>query len=201
MRDVSDTVLGALIAAMGTIVGAVLGPVLARPKPDSKGERTATGQRAKWLFLGAGIGFVVALCIFAVWVASSDGGAARLSIVSPGMNQTVPRGEIEVRGTWSNIDEHDAPRLIVYSPDIRRFYPDAEPIDQDNDGNWSARVVVGVADDVGKMFDLIAITSDASAKKSIEQYLAEGARTGDYPGLKQLPAGATRQDTVTVVRE
>lgn len=117
------------------------------------------------------------------------------------MDETVPSRQIEVRGTWSSVSDADEPRLVIYVPELDLFYPDAELIDLYADGEWSAMVVVGGPDDSEEEFQIIATTSASEGQNAIGEYLDRGRESGDWPGMRPLPGGVTRHDSVSVVRE
>ena len=191
----TEPVVIALITVLGGIVGNLSSAWIQRgPGPNP------TRGRTRWLVLGAVAGLVLGLAGFGIvrWI---GGGEPALSIDAPQSGATVPWQQIEVRGTWSNVSDRDAPRLIVYVDDLRLFYPDAEMLDLTADGKWSARVLLGNENDSGKTFDIIAITSNAEAQEVIDEYLDQGRETGVWPGMPALPDGATRRASVTVVRQ
>lgn len=186
----------ALITTVGGIIGAVLA---ARIGPHPRPRRSAP-EKAKWFLLGAGAGLTLALIGFGVGRACCNGGP-ELSIGSPEMHETVPPREIEARGTWRNVSKADEPRLVIYVPELDLFYPDAEILDLDANGEWSARTLIGGGDDSEMVFHIIATTSSAEAQNAIGEYLDKGRETGDWPGMRPLPEGVTRHHSITVVRE
>ena len=91
--------------------------------------------------------------------------------------------------------------LVVYWVDGNRYYPAVEPIDFEVGGDWSIRASVGQEDDGGVVFDLIVVLNDAEAQAKLENYLDEvRASGGSSVGLRQLPEGSRRLDTVSVTR-
>ncbi len=49
-------------------------------------------------------------------------------------------------------------------------------------------------------FDVNAVLADPSATSAFKKYLQDGATTGNFPGLLELPSGAQIEDTVSVTR-
>lgn len=193
----SEPVIIALITVIGGITGSLLGALVGR---DRRPDRRPVRGRAVAFLLGAGAALFLVLGGYAV-VQWFSGSGPELSIVSPRNDATVAQQQIEVRGTWTNVTEADAPRLIVHVPEIGYFYPDAETLDLDAGGEWTARIGVGSVDDSGKRFDIIATTGNAEAQRTIEEYLDRGQEAGIWPGLPELPEGVIRHATATVVRQ
>ena len=70
------------------------------------------------------------------------------------------------------------------------------------EGDWtSPGLFVGQAGDTGKPFDIVIILAGSSAANQFWNYLQQGAATGKYPPIEQLPAGAHEFTRVDVIRK
>jgi hypothetical protein len=69
-----------------------------------------------------------------------------------------------------------------------------------SDGKWSAdNVRVGQPDENGLIATIYAIVATEAASVEFKEYFEE--HTTDFPGLPQLPNGATITHSITVTRK
>ncbi|MDQ1293747.1 MAG: hypothetical protein QG608_1628 [Actinomycetota bacterium] len=64
----------------------------------------------------------------------------------------------------------------------------------------SPTVYIGRDTDAGEHIDVIAVVADKAASGVFSAYLRDGLKTGDFPGIPQLPKGALEYDRVETVR-
>lgn len=91
-------------------------------------------------------------------------------------------------------------RMALYIPSVGKYYPQEEPIVVNPDGSWYYRCSIGSSGDNGKQFQIIVVSADSNAQSAFDSYIANGKKTGDYPGMAALPGGATNLASATVTR-
>lgn len=141
----------------------------------------------------------VAVAVIVNWINDPDGPPPSAVITDPATGAYVDR-VARVAGTSSDIDDPTRVMLIVYWPDGRRYYPAAEPLDFEANGDWSGRASVGQGGDSGVGFDLILVLNDDRAQRQLMDYLEPVVAGGSAPGITDLPEGAQRLDTTSVTR-
>lgn len=182
----------AIWAALIAAVGSVLAAVVTRWTPSP----TAQKRLIALSFVLA----AVTLIAVGTWWVTRPGPAPQLTITDPS-DQSLVEMSTRVSGSSANISREDRVMLVVYWVDGNRYYPAVEPIDFEVGGDWSIRASVGQEDDGGVVFDLIVVLNDAEAQAKLENYLDEvRASGGSSVGLRQLPEGSRRLDTVSVTR-
>jgi len=112
--------------------------------------------------------------------------------------------EVAVRGLYS-VDLQGRLWPVVYV--AGRYHP------QDEGGNppvmakgtWYGTVRFGDCThperDRGKAFQLVLVTADEQADRAFRDYIDKARRTGDFPGLEELPPGAVERARVQVIRD
>jgi hypothetical protein len=70
-----------------------------------------------------------------------------------------------------------------------------------NDSNWTVTARIGLAGDLGRVFDLELVAADNQADASFRRYLNIAAAKGSYPGMPILPQGVLLLQSVEVQRE
>ena len=90
--------------------------------------------------------------------------------------------------------------MFTQNPGSSHFNPQPQAAVINPAGGWTSQTFVGSGGDAGKQFQILAVTADAAAVNTITGYLARARQTGNYPGLPQIPAGATVYDKVPVIR-
>jgi hypothetical protein len=119
-------------------------------------------------------------------------------------NQHVPCENL-ARGTYPD-DLEDAIWPVVFISG--RYYPqdDGGKAAQKANGEWYQNVRFGDCTnnpevDSGKAFQLIILTANEATNLEFENYFSNGRKTGQWPGMKELPAGAEEQVRIIVIRE
>jgi hypothetical protein len=125
--------------------------------------------------------------------------AAEVKVTSPAKDSTVSMSEM-VSGTSRNVPAGEKIWVVVYVHDVRRYYPQNDAAVVQPDGAWNSPASFGVPRDRGLKFDALAVTVDAAAEGAFRSYLKGATDRNDFPGLPQLPPGATQRDRVTVTR-
>jgi hypothetical protein len=126
--------------------------------------------------------------------------ATTVKITYPDDKGMVEQGET-VRGTSQNIPAGQKIWVVIFIPKVGRYYPQNNPATVQPDGNWNSLTSFGVPKDKGLKFDVLAVTTDGNAQNAFRDYLKDARDKSDFPGLEQLPAGATQQHNVTVTRK
>lgn len=139
---------------------------------------------------------VVSIGFFLFWPKPIEEG----KITYP-MNQSLCRQTETIQGTSHNIANDKKIWVVVFPQEAGRYYPQNKPADVAVNGNWSSITYIGVPEDVGKRFDILAIGADKSVQDSISVYLAVARDKSDAAGLEQLPDGAVLYDRISVIRE
>ena len=103
-----------------------------------------------------------------------------------------------VRGTSQKIAEGQAIWIVVYVDG--RYYPQDDPADVQVDGDWSSLAFIGIEEDVGRKFDIIAVLANKDAQDAFNAYLVQAKVKKTWPGLEKLPNGAEIYDRITVTR-
>ncbi|HSU16979.1 hypothetical protein [Longimicrobium sp.] len=194
-------VMVAVIGLAGSVTVKVVEHRLARAEaPDALGRRRRTAKSPR-----AGILFYICLGMLVGGVA----GAALPRLIrrtAPELRITHPadggRAAIQetIRGTSRNLPPGDSVWVVVYIPSTARYYPQDRPADVQAGGGWNALARLGVEQDAGRRFEVLAVAADAATRAAFAAYLAEGARRRSWPGLERLPATAREHDRVAVTR-
>ena len=123
-----------------------------------------------------------------------------IEITYPHDNDTVEISET-VEGTSQNIPEGQVIWIVVYPHPVDRYYPYNDPADIQVNGEWASLVVIGVEEDAGMKFDIIAVLADESAQDTFDAYLKQAEATNNWSGLDAIPSGAVIYGRVTVTRK
>jgi hypothetical protein len=164
-------------------------------------------QRHTWLGLTMliGVTLVLGLSILASSDTAEPGASNKppdVAITSLQDGEQAPMMMDTVRGTSKNLSPGQEIWLVVVVQGSGRFYPQEGPISVQADGDWaSPSVFLGVKNDSGKKFHILAVLATQEAGNAFAKHLEEGGQTDNYPGLQRLPAGAVEYDRVTVTRE
>ena len=134
------------------------------------------------------------------WRILSRDAGADLKIVSPAGGDSVGLPEV-VRGTSRRIPQEQSIWLVVYSHAVNRYYPQNDPADVQQNGNWASICYLGLDQDAGKKFDIIATLSNSAVRKEFRSYLDTAKEKQSWPGLERLPESTVIYDRVTVVRK
>lgn len=122
-----------------------------------------------------------------------------VKITSLRPRQRVPSKVSEIRGTSTRLRPGQEIWIIVIS--LSRYYPQDGPVIIERNGNWaSPPAFIGTDRDVGRTFYVLAVLANSQAGTALDHYLEVGNQTGNYPGIKRLPAGAQEYYRVPVIR-
>jgi len=110
-----------------------------------------------------------------------------VTITYPKNGATVNR-EQQVRGTSENVPEGSTVWIVIYV--VNRYYPQPD-FRIDNTGSWTCNALIGIENNYGKDFDVIALVADKNAHNEL-------VNNGE---LTSLPIGAKEYDRITVTRE
>lgn len=108
-----------------------------------------------------------------------------------------------VRGTAKGVPESSELWVVVYAPDIERFFPadPAKRVIREGKTNWSDVAYVGASpkdDNVDDPYELQIVSASKSASRLFADYVRGPARE---LGLQTLPSGTERLDKVFVTRD
>ncbi len=107
---------------------------------------------------------------------------------------------ILVQGTARNLRPGEKIWVFTQNPGDSHFNPQPQAAVVSSSGSWSSQTFVGSAGDAGKQFQILVAVADSAAATTIISYLANANRTGNFPGLPKLPAGARLYGQVPVIR-
>ena len=149
---------------------------------------------------GLSIGLIILAVVLGVRVFSPST-APSVTIASP---QDGSRAGIvvPVEGRSAHIGSDRSIWLFVQPHLAPKFHPQPGPVPRRLTGEWSGRVQLGDPSHEpaeGEKFDVLAVLTTRQASAVIERYLARSARSGSYPGLDVLPAGAEIGGEITVL--
>lgn len=129
---------------------------------------------------------------------TTDGGAGpSVEITDPADGAIVPP-EVLVEGTAIDLQEGTVIWTVVQVGGL--FFPQREAVLVR--GDWTALAFIGGGpQDSGVRFDILAVIMDAGGAQQFVDWLDEGERTGQYPGLSSLPPNSEPAARVQVVLE
>jgi hypothetical protein len=106
-----------------------------------------------------------------------------------------------LRGTAKGVAESDELWIVLYSPDIERFFPGdpAERVTRRGSTRWSAVAFFGKskAADVGASYELQIVSAGTTASRRLADFTSGAARD---VGLQSLPSGTRKLADVFVTR-
>jgi hypothetical protein len=181
--EVSST-LGMVITPSVAITPST--PIRPPPLPPTPGR----GRHRRVIVAAAsllGVTLLILLVVLLTW--------PWITIVEPANGSRVP-GEVTARGTGRNIPAGQTVWGVVQ---IGGQYWPQRPVTRVG-GDWTCLVGFGggAKELDGRQFELLVVTADADTNKAWLDWIAEGERTGNYPGLNGLPDGVMTYDKVTV---
>ncbi len=106
-----------------------------------------------------------------------------------------------VRGTFEGLPEGKVIWVVLFIPDVGRYYPQNRPADLEAGNKWSSLAYLGIPSDTGKRFDILAVVADSEAQNAFNAYLAEARDRNNWAGLETLPPGAVIHARITVTRK
>ena len=101
-----------------------------------------------------------------------------------------------IRGRSKNIPKNMMIWIIVYSYTSKKYFPNHNPAQIDNNGNWSSPTIIGSTADDGKRFSISAYLIDENIRNKLE---AEFNRL-DFAGLEILPLNMQLYHRISVYR-
>ena len=112
-------------------------------------------------------------------------------------------GSEVITGTSQNIPADQKIWIVIFNHASTRFYPQDRAADAQANGDWASATAFGVPADKGKniQFDIVAVTVDKNGEAEFEKYLNTARASNSFPGLKDLPKGASIRARLTVTRE
>ncbi len=105
----------------------------------------------------------------------------------------------DMSGIAKNIPEGDEIWIFVHPHTVNKYYPERSSAVIQN-GEWSLSVGIGSENDAGKEFDIIVVLADTNAQEEINTYFAECEKTGEWPGMDNIPDSAKEYDRIAVTR-
>ena len=128
----------------------------------------------------------------------------RVTLAELKPEQKVPCAN-SLSGTYpAGLEKHIWPVVYVGG----KYHPQDEggKSAQTVDGRWYQTVRFGNCDanpetDKGVRFQLIIFTANDSANAAFEAYISNGQKTGQWPGMTELPPGLEEQLRIVVIRE
>jgi hypothetical protein len=200
--DIAQIIV-ALITTIGAIVSAVIGGGV-RGKELPAGHTTqpppsSSGRQGWWwgMWLSIGVGLINAALLGWRWLPPLFSG--EVVITYPADQARVDQVEI-VRGTAQRLPPGQVVWVVVFVPEVGRYYPQDRPADLQADNEWSSTAHIGIPSDTGRRFDVLAVLANAEVQTAFNAYLAEAEERGEWAGLEALPAGVVIYDRVTVIR-
>jgi hypothetical protein len=191
-------VLG-IVASLITIGGALVGLTNVPSDPDQR-------KVAFRVTLAAGavlLAIAIVATGFAAWNYYNPSPAVVITHPSYG-------GEVgaaaTISGTWTNTNNNTV-WIVVYDYNASRYYPEAPEVSLNGGGTllapptgtWVYHAYFN-STEVGKNFEVRAITADASATAALENYARVSSAKGSWNGMQSLPNGATTMDYIIVKR-
>ena len=122
------------------------------------------------------------------------------AITNPSPHARVPQVQT-VAGTVTGLTAGQHLWLLVepHVVDAAAYHPQPDLTISGND--WSVSAHIGLAGDVGRVFDLELVVADNQADASFRQYLNTAIAKSSYLGMAILPEGALLLQSIEVQRE
>jgi len=189
-------ILVTLISTIGTVICAVVGR-----KVEEEGSKRPPMAVSKWA-VGMWVCMAIAIINSAYfgWRLLRPSPTTDVSITYP-INQARVDHTETVRGTSQELPAGQVIWVVVFAQKVGRYYPQNRPADIEAGDNWSSIVYIGIPDDTGNRFDIIAVVASTEAQDAFNAYLADAGDQSDWPGLEALPEGAVIYDRITVTRK
>jgi PKD repeat protein len=105
-----------------------------------------------------------------------------------------------VTGTATNIPAGYKIWILVYPYPAHRYYSQSGKMTIQN-GKWSIPVYIGVKENVGVKFDILAVLANKQASDKFTAYIKNGEKTNNWPGMVGIPSGAKVYSKITVIRK
>lgn len=108
--------------------------------------------------------------------------------------------KVDVGGTAENIQDGYELWVLVYSDVKKQYYPVAKA--EIKNCEWTVNEVpIGLEDDDGEDFDIIAVLADKNAQNIFHDYLNATEEEIYSNGKYQIPDGVEKHDKITVTRK
>jgi len=108
---------------------------------------------------------------------------------------------IVVKGRYKNISKNEKIWIFIYPLKINHYYPQNTSAELEANGKWSSLIYVGQDNDIGQRFNIVAILANKNSTIEIEDYLRTAKDKQDWYGMEEIPEGALKFQTITVVRK
>lgn len=193
-------ILTTLITTIGAIVCAIVGK-RRESKQGGEQERPPQPPTSIWAW-----GMWVCIAIAAVntgilgWRLFRPPPLTEVTITYPTNLARVDQTEV-VLGTFQGLPEGKTIWIVIFIPEVGRYYPQNRPVDLEAGNKWSSLAYIGVPSDTGKRFDILAVVVDTGAQNAFNAYLADARDRSDWAGMEALPEGAIIYDRITVTRK
>jgi PGF-pre-PGF domain-containing protein len=128
----------------------------------------------------------------------------RVTRIIPEIKITYPSNEsfVDIQetatGIATNVPEGQKLWILVYPLAANKFYPQHESVSIIS-GEWSKTIGIGMKDNFGEKFEIIALLANQTAHEKLANYINTGNST-DWPGISNTPDGAKIYDYVNVTR-
>jgi len=114
-------------------------------------------------------------------------------------NATIVNMKETVSGTAKNIPSGYKLWILVHPLATNNLYPQKGNVQIINE-KWSIPIEIGIKENAGEQFEIIAALADEKAHEEFTNYINTGKNTGYWPGMNNIPDGAGVYDEVIVTR-
>ncbi len=182
-----------LIIAIIALIRLIIEKKSAKTQPERPRSPATRWKLMFWIS-----SFIFVLSIVVILRPPWDASEIKITNIAEGDSVVV---DVMVKGTSKNIPNDQKIWLVVYSHPVKRFYPQDNPADMQVNGNWSSRCYVGIDEDVGERFDLIAILAGNDVQRLFNEYVKEAEAEEAWLGLEAIPDCAEVHQRITVFRK
>ena len=196
-----DDITAIIIQLISTVGTAIIAPIIIyflRKQPP----KTPQPIKQPWkkaATIGLVILLVINLALFGIILVSYTA-PVEVTMTYPSTDSHVGVTEI-LQGTSQNVPDEKAIWILVFIPQLDRYYPMLNtPLVQSN-GDWTCFTTIGGPNDNGT-FGIILVLANKPAQDALNNYNKDSAENSFYPGIltKDLPAGLTTYQRVNVTR-
>ena len=125
----------------------------------------------------------------------------QIHITYPLNGATINSSEIAT-GTVENLPAGNTVILFAYPQVDDKYYPEMNNdsiIHIDENGNWHETIYVGLPNNSGDYFNIVATVADQKAQDDVKNYFTTAEKTNKW-GMSHLPASIKVYDTIRVTR-
>ena len=196
-----DDITAIIIQLISTVGTAIIAPIIIyflRKQPP----KTPQPIKQPWkkaATIGLVILLVINLALFGIILVSYTA-PVEVTMTYPSTDSHVGVTEI-LQGTSQNVPDEKAIWILVFIPQLDRYYPMLNtPLVQSN-GDWTCFTTIGGPNDNGT-FGIILVLANKPAQDALNNYNKDSAENSFYPGIltNDLPAGLTTYQRVNVTR-